>query len=348
MDILIAEDDRSTRLLLEALLRAEGYSVVAVGDGRLALDALSASSFDAVVTDWMMPQMDGIELVQWIRAAVKPAPVVLMVTAADTDAARNRALEAGADDYLVKPVRAAALRRQLAEAIARRQQAAPPAPGPPQILLERRAPPFRCVAFVASSGGPVALLELLRGVRQRGGVAGVVVLRGPQWMLESLAARLRLETSWPARVLTDGDQVLPGELDRLAQPVAHDRRAAALARGRGPEARRRGGRQHPRVLRAAVRPELHCGDPDRPGSGRSRGRSVRGRCRRRGPGAGSSDRARAAAAARHPRRRHASAGAAPERDGTGPAARAMIRGCPVNCGQDAGSTRRGPGAAHRG
>lgn len=220
MDILIAEDDRSTRLLLEALLRAEGYSVVAVGDGRLALDALSASPFDAVVTDWMMPQMDGIELVQWIRAAVKPAPVVLMVTAADTDAARNRALEAGADDYLVKPVRAAALRRQLAEAIARRQQAAPPAPGPPQILLERRAPPFRCVAFVASSGGPVALLELLRGVRQRGGVAGVVVLRGPQWMLESLAARLRLETSWPARVLTDGDQVLPGELSIVSHSLS--------------------------------------------------------------------------------------------------------------------------------
>ncbi len=102
MRLLVAEDDPGLRSVLERALRRNGYAVDAVADGDRALACLRASSYDAVVMDWRMPGSAGIDVVRAVRRAGARVPI-LMLTARDTTADRVEGLDAGADDYLVKP-----------------------------------------------------------------------------------------------------------------------------------------------------------------------------------------------------------------------------------------------------
>ena len=101
--LLVVEDDRAVRGSLERALGLERYEVTAVGDGELALDRLlEERGFDAVVLDLGLPRLDGLEVCRRLRAAGDRTPV-LMLTARDAIDDRVEGLEAGADDYLVKP-----------------------------------------------------------------------------------------------------------------------------------------------------------------------------------------------------------------------------------------------------
>jgi two-component system response regulator MprA len=108
--ILVVDDEPAVQ---QALLRAftlERYAVELAGDGLAALDALAAASFDAVVLDVTMPGLSGLEVCRRLRASGDRSPV-LMLTARDAIDDRVAGLDAGADDYLVKPF---ALRELLA------------------------------------------------------------------------------------------------------------------------------------------------------------------------------------------------------------------------------------------
>jgi two-component system, OmpR family, response regulator MprA len=100
--VLVAEDDRSVRESLDRVLRFEGYDVVAVTDGAAALDALAAAVPDVVVMDVMMPNVDGLTACRMMRDRFPTLPI-LMLTARHEIADRVAGLDAGADDYLVKP-----------------------------------------------------------------------------------------------------------------------------------------------------------------------------------------------------------------------------------------------------
>jgi two-component system response regulator MprA len=102
MRILVVDDEPAVRSALERALRLEGYEVSLAADGQEALDALSATAADAVVLDVLMPAVGGIEVCRRLRAAGDRTPV-LMLTARDQVADRVSGLDAGADDYLVKP-----------------------------------------------------------------------------------------------------------------------------------------------------------------------------------------------------------------------------------------------------
>jgi len=102
MRILVVDDEPAVRSSLERALRLDGYEVALATDGREALDALTGSPADAVVLDLLMPQLDGLEVCRRLRAAGDRTPV-LMLTARDQVADRVSGLDAGADDYLVKP-----------------------------------------------------------------------------------------------------------------------------------------------------------------------------------------------------------------------------------------------------
>ncbi|MFC4031099.1 SpoIIE family protein phosphatase [Streptomyces polygonati] len=107
--VLIADDNADMREYLGRLLRSR-YTVDAVGDGRSALDAARADPPDLVVSDVMMPGMDGLELVAALRADPRTAGVpVLLLSARAGQEASVEGLEAGADDYLVKPFAAGEL-----------------------------------------------------------------------------------------------------------------------------------------------------------------------------------------------------------------------------------------------
>lgn len=101
--ILIAEDDKELRQLFQRALTKNGYSVRGVVNGQEALEALDQEYVDLIISDIMMPVMDGYELVRALRDASVQTPV-LMITAKDAFDDMRRGFLSGTDDYMVKPV----------------------------------------------------------------------------------------------------------------------------------------------------------------------------------------------------------------------------------------------------
>ncbi len=102
--VLIVEDDYISRRLLEKVLTAKGYRVVSVDNGREALDSYKDEFFPIVLTDWNMPEMDGLQLCRAIRERHSSAYVfIILLTSRDSKQDIITGLEAGADDYLTKP-----------------------------------------------------------------------------------------------------------------------------------------------------------------------------------------------------------------------------------------------------
>ncbi|MBR3967472.1 MAG: response regulator transcription factor [Clostridia bacterium] len=102
-DILVVEDDRSTRLLMEAVLRRGGYNPILASNGIEALEIMDHKHVDLVLLDIMMPQMDGYEFTRTLREGGSELPI-LMVTAKEAPADKKQGFLAGTDDYMVKPV----------------------------------------------------------------------------------------------------------------------------------------------------------------------------------------------------------------------------------------------------
>lgn len=100
--IVVAEDDPSVRTAVTRVLELEGYKVVGVNDGRAALDVITQRSPDAVVMDVMMPFADGVTVCRELRHRGLRTPILLL-TARHEIGDRVAGLDAGADDYLVKP-----------------------------------------------------------------------------------------------------------------------------------------------------------------------------------------------------------------------------------------------------
>ncbi|GAA2204704.1 response regulator transcription factor [Nonomuraea monospora] len=100
--MLVVDDEPALREALQSSLEFEGYKVVTANDGQQALDALAAEPYDAVLLDVMMPKLDGLTACRRLRGSGNHVPV-LMLTARDAVGDRVSGLDAGADDYLVKP-----------------------------------------------------------------------------------------------------------------------------------------------------------------------------------------------------------------------------------------------------
>lgn len=103
--ILVVEDDPVSRKLLQRILELAGYTVVAVEDGLEAIKAFQTKFFPIVITDWMMPNMDGIELCRRIRKEITGEGYVYIFFLTSKTSRQDiiLGLEAGADDYLIKP-----------------------------------------------------------------------------------------------------------------------------------------------------------------------------------------------------------------------------------------------------
>jgi two-component system, OmpR family, response regulator MprA len=99
--VLVVEDDEEIAQVLQRSLRLEGYEVRVAGDGETALDQSAAFNPDLVILDLGLPKLDGMEVARRLRSA-DDVPI-LMLTARDALEARVEGLDAGADDYLVKP-----------------------------------------------------------------------------------------------------------------------------------------------------------------------------------------------------------------------------------------------------
>lgn len=101
--ILVAEDDRELNKLFSRALTREGYSVTCVYDGKEALSVLDREYIDLIISDIMMPNMDGYQLAKELRESGITIPI-LMITAKDSFYDMQMGFRAGTDDYMIKPV----------------------------------------------------------------------------------------------------------------------------------------------------------------------------------------------------------------------------------------------------
>ncbi len=104
MRILLAEDDRATQLRLAAYVKEWGYHPVAANDGAEAWTLFEKEDFDCVISDWMMPKLNGVELIQKIRRSEREAYVYVILLTGQTEKHNLvEGMEAGADDFVTKP-----------------------------------------------------------------------------------------------------------------------------------------------------------------------------------------------------------------------------------------------------
>ncbi len=132
--ILLVDDEQSVQTLLSFPLRREGYEVVQAVDGREALDRFAEQSFDLVVLDVMLPQIDGLEVCRRLRA--RSAVPIIMLTAKSEEIDKVVGLELGADDYITKPFSMREFRSRVKAALRRadmRPEAADDAPDEPPL-----------------------------------------------------------------------------------------------------------------------------------------------------------------------------------------------------------------------
>lgn len=126
--LLVVDDEPALRDALQSSLEFEGYRVTTANDGQAALDELAREPYDAVLLDVMMPRLDGLTACRRLRQAGNHVPV-LMLTARDAVGDRVSGLDAGADDYLVKPFELDELLARVRALLRRGALAAPPPDG---------------------------------------------------------------------------------------------------------------------------------------------------------------------------------------------------------------------------
>ncbi|MCX7792977.1 MAG: sigma-54 dependent transcriptional regulator [Thermodesulfovibrionales bacterium] len=118
--ILIAEDEKGMREVLEIFLQEEGYRTLSVRDGRAAIEALEKDIFDLVITDIKMPRADGFEVLRKVKE-VSPDTVVIMITAYGTTESALEAIKLGAYDYIEKPFKIEEIRVVIKRALERKK-----------------------------------------------------------------------------------------------------------------------------------------------------------------------------------------------------------------------------------
>ena len=102
-NILVVEDDAELNRLFCTVLRKNGYNPIGASDGEAALDIMQSEYIDLIITDIMMPRLDGFQLTESLRQTDRTTPV-LLITAKDSFGDKQRGFLSGADDYMVKPV----------------------------------------------------------------------------------------------------------------------------------------------------------------------------------------------------------------------------------------------------
>jgi two-component system copper resistance phosphate regulon response regulator CusR len=214
--VLVAEDDQGLRSVLARGLQENDYVVDAVSSGEEALRFLRSYEYELAVVDWRMPGISGLEVVRWMRRNAQSARI-LMLTARDQPADRVTGLDAGADDYLVKPF-------DFSELLARMRalQRRPSAVQQPEIVVgDLRFDPATRQVLVG--GRPTVLTATEFGILE------VLVRKSPAVVLRrSIALNV-----WEDEADAMGSNTIDVHLARLRAKLAGGRIRIETVRGVG-------------------------------------------------------------------------------------------------------------------
>jgi DNA-binding response OmpR family regulator len=132
MKIVILEDDSAEADLVCELLKGAGHACTHLQSGEALVSALRRDTYDLLILDWNVPGASGLDVTVWARTHLRPTPPILVLTARNTDDDLVTALQAGADDFVVKPVEPRVLLARV-EALLRRAYDGPARQGPAEI-----------------------------------------------------------------------------------------------------------------------------------------------------------------------------------------------------------------------
>lgn len=207
-NLLIVEDNFSSRFALRKLLARKGFNVFDVENGKEAYEVLKNNEIEIVITDWLMPEMDGMELTKKIRFDLKKQPIIIVLTAVNSKEAKKKALFSGADEYVAKPIEINSLVDIINNAVNKRTvktKLPEISKFEPPRLME-----FFCTGIAASTGGPQTLTRFFSELGKVESSAFLIVQHGPAWMLESFVHSLQKVTPMPVLLGEDKLEVVPG------------------------------------------------------------------------------------------------------------------------------------------
>lgn len=211
--ILVVDDDKNIANYFKTVLESANYIVDVSYNAHEALEFIEKKQYDALLSDWLMPGISGIELIKSIRKKIKYKLVIIMVTALNSDKSKGFALDSGADYFLGKPVNYNELISKLNAllSVANQQvQAIDKSHYTKKDIFAN--PEFIAVPIATSTGGPSTLLTLFSKLQANLNAAYFIVQHGPDWMLESFAQRLNDNTPHQTIIPKDGEKITPGRV----------------------------------------------------------------------------------------------------------------------------------------
>jgi pilus assembly protein CpaE len=165
--LLLVDDDDLMRKMMNSLLVRQGFDVIAVENGPKALEQLKFSTFDTILLDVMMPEMDGFEVCRTIRSNPTTARIpIIMLTALDSVENKVKGFEAGADDYLSKPCDIAELVARINVMIRRTEAVSPPVTKLVTTLEREAARTIAIFSLRGGSGVSTIAVNLAAGLSQ--------------------------------------------------------------------------------------------------------------------------------------------------------------------------------------
>jgi len=209
-EVLIVEDDPSARFATRKLLTKNGYKVTVAENGIDGFQLVKKNDYDIIITDWLMPKMDGIVLIKKIRSEITKQPIIFLLTAVNSAEAKEKALFAGADEYLTKPVVFENLINKIEQSV-KKGKLTVAKPALKKVTITKNKT-FFCIGVAASTGGPSTLVKFFSSLGSIKNAAILIVLHGPKWMLESFVTSLQEITEMPVHQGASGLEIKPGNI----------------------------------------------------------------------------------------------------------------------------------------
>ncbi len=186
-NILIVEDDYTALQVLKRILSAEKYTSIAVDNVEDALAVLNREKIDLIITDWMMPNIDGIEFIYRVKALLKNPPPIIVVSALTAEMAKDYALKSGAVEFIEKPINTKKFLEIVKNIIEKHTQLTNV-----YKIKEHSYPPFISVAILAGNGSSQPLLQIFEDLKDfNENIVYIVIFQGSVNLLDNIVLQLK-------------------------------------------------------------------------------------------------------------------------------------------------------------